>query len=94
VLRWFRRRRLSEAGRRRLVIALARAEEKLVQTHVSNVLDVYEAVGEDLPLGFVLDLYLDALDPGEPSASIVARRVLARGGDGGRRRRPARLRGD
>lgn len=84
-MRWFRRRRLSESGRRRLVIALARAEEKLVQTHVRNVLEVYEAVGEDLPLATVLDLYLDAVDPGEPAASIVARRVLA--GDDARRKR-------
>jgi hypothetical protein len=68
------------------VIALARAEEKLVQTHVRNVLEVYEAVGEDLPLATVLDLYLDAVDPGEPAASIVERRVLA-GEDGRRKRR-------
>jgi hypothetical protein len=94
VLRWFRRRRLSEAGRRRLVLALARAEEKLVQVHVRNVLDVYEAVGDDLPLGRVLDLYLDAMEPGEPVGSIVAHRVMARGGQVVERKRPARLRAD
>src|SRR5690606_28114814 len=86
VLRWFRRRRLGEAARRRLLIALARAEERLVQTHVRNVLEVQEAVGGDLPLTAVLDLYLDAVDPGEPTASIVARRVLAGGVDGKARR--------
>jgi hypothetical protein len=86
VLRWFRRRRLSEAGRRRLAFALARAEETLVETHVGNVLDVYEAVGDETPLSSVVDLYLDTMEVAEPQASIIARRVLARS-EGARRSR-------
>jgi len=78
VLGWFRRRRMSEAGRRRLLIALARAEEELVETHVRNALDVFEAVGEELPLDDALELYLDSMDVAEPRASIVGRRVMAR----------------
>ncbi|MGH7506421.1 MAG: hypothetical protein ACRELX_12250 [Longimicrobiales bacterium] len=78
MLRWFRRRRLSEAGRRRFLIALARAEETLVETHARNVLEVYDAVGEELPLETVLELYLGAVDPGEPQSAIIARRVMAR----------------
>jgi hypothetical protein len=77
VFRWLRRRRLSDSGRRRLLIALARAEEALVETHVRNVLRMQEAVGEELPLERALELYLEALDPGEPHSSIVERRVLA-----------------
>jgi hypothetical protein len=95
VFRWLRRRRLSETGRRRLLIALARAEESLVETHVRNVSRIHEAVGEELPLARCLELYLEAVDPGEPHASIVAQRVLARGEGSapqhGRRARPLRL---
>lgn len=94
MFRWMRRRRLSDAGRRRLLIALARAEENLVETHVRNVLRVHEAVGEEMTLDRTLELYLEALEPGEPHASIVARRVLARveGPAGGRGRRGRRFR--
>jgi hypothetical protein len=77
VFRWLRRRRLSDAGRRRLLIALARAEEALVETHVRNVLRIHETVGAELTLERALELYLEALDPGEPHSSIVERRVLA-----------------
>lgn len=95
MLGWLRRRRLSETGRRRLVIALARAEEELVETHVRNALDVFEAIGEELPLDRALEIYLDAVDVVEPRAAIVARRVLARLEAGGRKRgRPARTADD
>jgi hypothetical protein len=89
VFRWLRRRRMSDAGRRRLLIALARAEEDLVETHVRNVRRIQESVGDELALDRALDLYLDAMDPGEPHASIVAQRVLARmeGSSSGRPRR-------
>jgi hypothetical protein len=89
-----RRRRLSDAGRRRLLIALARAEETLVETHVRNVLRIQDAVGDELPLDRAADLYLEAVDPGEPHTSIVMQRVLARvdGSAGGRARRSRRFR--
>ncbi|MBI4543799.1 MAG: hypothetical protein HY703_01225 [Gemmatimonadetes bacterium] len=69
---------MSEEGRRRLLIALARAEEAVVETHVRNALEVVSAIGDELPLDRALDVYLEALEPTEPRASIVARRVLAR----------------
>jgi hypothetical protein len=78
LLGWLRKRRLDEAGRRRLMIALARAEEELIETHVRNALNVITAVGEDVPVGRLLDIYLEAFDPGEPRTSIVSRRVMAR----------------
>jgi hypothetical protein len=87
VLGWLRRRRMSEGGRRRLVIALARAEEELVETHVRNALEVFEAVGEEMPLDHALELYLDTMDVVEPRASIVGRRVMARLEAGARTRR-------
>jgi len=78
LLRWLRRRRLSREARERLLLALARSEESLIEAHVHNVLDVYEAVGDELPLEAVVDLYLDRIDVSEPRASIVEKRVLAR----------------
>lgn len=94
MFQWLRRRRMSESARRRLMIALARAEENVVETHVKNVLRVHESVSDELSLDRVLEIYLDAVDPGEPHASIIERRVLARleGGSGGRPRRGRRLR--
>ncbi|HEX7090723.1 MAG TPA: hypothetical protein VF192_11355 [Longimicrobiales bacterium] len=79
MLRWlWRRRRRERARQKRLLIAFARAEEALIETHVANVLDIFAAVGDEIPLDRLLDLYLDALEPSEPRASIIARRVLAR----------------
>lgn len=96
MFRWIRRRRLSEGGRRRLLIALARAEETLVETHVENVLRIHEAVGDELPLDRAADIYLEAIDPGEPHASIVLQRVMARvdGPTRGRRTRRLRIEGE
>lgn len=78
MLGWLRRRRLGEAGRRRLLIALARAEEELVETHVRNAIQVIEAIGDEVPVRRALELYLEAFDPGEPRSAIVVRRALAR----------------
>jgi len=78
VLGWLRRKRLSEAARRRLVIALARAEEDVVEAHVGNALDLFDAIGDEVSFDRALEMYLDAMDVAEPRASIVARRVMAR----------------
>jgi hypothetical protein len=76
---WLRtRKRLSSGAERRLMIALARAEEEVVRTHVQNALDVLEAVGSDMSPGRALELYLDELDVDEPHATIIAQRVRAR----------------
>lgn len=77
MLGWWRRRRLSESGRRRLVIALARAEQDLVELHVESALELFDAIGEEIALDRVIEIYLDAMDVAEPRASIVARKVLA-----------------
>ena len=69
---------MTEPSRRRLLVALARAEDALVETHVRNVLDVFDAVGDELDLRAVLEQYVEALEPGEERAPIIVRRVLAR----------------
>ena len=78
VLDFFRRRRLSDEGQKRLVVALARAEETIIETHVENALDVIEAVGDEMPLDRVLELYLEALEENDQRSEIIARRVLSR----------------
>jgi hypothetical protein len=39
---------------------------------------VLDAVADELPLDRALALYLDAVEPPEPQASIIARRLMAR----------------
>jgi hypothetical protein len=78
VFDWLKRRRLSEEGRRRLLVALAKSEEAVLEAHVRNALEVIATVGDELPLDRVLELYLEALEPGNGRAEIIARRVLAR----------------
>ena len=78
MLKWLRRRRLGEATERRLLISLARAHEELVRAHVQNAIDVMDAVGDELPMGRALELYLEEMEVEEPLSTIVAQRVLAR----------------
>ena len=78
VLDFFRRKKLSDEGQKRLLVALARAEETIVETHVENALDVIEAVGDELPIDRVLEVYLEALEENEQRAEIIARRVLSK----------------
>jgi hypothetical protein len=78
MLRWLRRRRLTEAAERRLLIALARAEEELVRTHVQNVMEVLDAVGQELPVRRAVELYLNEMELQDPRSTIIAQRVLAR----------------
>lgn len=78
VFDFLKRRRLSEDGQKRLLVALARSEETIVETHVENALDVIEAVGDELPLDRVLQVYLEALESNPQRAEIIARRVLSK----------------
>jgi hypothetical protein len=78
---FFKRRRLSDESQKRLVIALARAEETIVETHVDSALDVIEAVGDEMPIDRVLEVYLEALEANPQRAEIIARRVLSKLGD-------------
>jgi hypothetical protein len=81
VLDFFRRRRLTEEGQKRLVVALARAEESIIEAHVANALDVIEAVADEMPIDRALEIYLEALEQNEQRAELIARRVLSKLGD-------------
>lgn len=78
VFSFFRRRKLSAEAEQRLVVALARAEEAIIDAHVDNALKTIAAVGGDMPIDRVLEMYLDALEDNPRRAEIVARRVLSR----------------
>lgn len=78
VLDFFRRRRLGDDAQKRLVVALARAEETIIETHVENALDVIEAIGDEMPLDRALEVYLEALEENDQRAEIIARRVMSR----------------
>jgi hypothetical protein len=79
MLGWLRKRRgLTSAGQRRLMVALARSEEQMVRAHVQNALDVMDAVAGEMSPGRALKLYLDELEVEEPHATIIAQRVRAR----------------
>lgn len=75
---WLRRRRLSADGRKRLLIAAARAEEAIVETHVSNLLHLLEAIGDEVELDRAIEIYVDMMSLDESLAATVARRLLSR----------------
>lgn len=86
---FLRRRRLSAEAKRKLLIVAARSEEAIIETHVSNVLDMFDMLGDELDVDRVLELYGEMLPMDEHVSATVANRVIARhDAPGGRRRGP------
>lgn len=78
MLGWLtKRRRLNGAAERRLMVAMAKAEERVIRTHVQNALNIIDAVAGDMKPGRALELYLDEMEVDEPQATIIAKRVKA-----------------
>jgi hypothetical protein len=75
---WLRRRRLSNEAKRKLLIAAARAEEAIVETHVANVLDLMQLLGGEVDVDRGLELYHEMLPMEEHISTTVTNRVLAR----------------
>ena len=78
MLDWIRKRRLSDAGRKKMLIAMARAEEALIETHVSNILDVAAALEDEIEIDRAVELYLDRIKLEDTLAASVTNRLLAR----------------
>jgi hypothetical protein len=78
MFQWLRKRRLSADAKRKLLIATARSEEAIVETHVHNVLDLIELLGDEVDVDRGLDLYLEFMPLDDHVASTVTNRVLAR----------------
>jgi hypothetical protein len=74
---WLRRRRLSENARKKMLLVHARAEEALVETHVANIIDLLETLGEEIDLDRGVDLYVEMMSLSETLAATVATRLLA-----------------
>lgn len=75
---WIRRRRLSGDTRKRLLLVAARAEEAIVETHVGNLLDLLDTLGDEIELDRVIDIYAEMVSLEEARMSTVTNRLLAR----------------
>jgi hypothetical protein len=69
-------RRLEPAAERRLRLAIAKAEEALVRTHVENALMFVDALAEDVTFDSAIETYVREMAIPEPLASTVATRTL------------------
>jgi hypothetical protein len=69
-------RRLEPAAERRLRLAIAKAEEALVRTHVANALMFVDALAEDVSFDSAIETYVREMAIPEPLASTVATRTL------------------
>lgn len=75
---WLRRRRLSAEGRKKLMLFSARAEEEIIDTHVANLLDLLDTLGDELDLDGAIDIYVNRMmNLDESLASTVTTRLLA-----------------
>jgi hypothetical protein len=88
---WIRRRRLSPEARQRLLLVAARAEEAIVETHVSNLLDMLDTLNGEIELDRAVELYVEMMSLDETRAETVTNRLLSRlqspGGKAPRQRR-------
>src|SRR5688572_6333300 len=69
-------RKLEPAAERRLRLALARAEEAIVRSHVDNALMFVDVLAEDMTFDRAIDTYVREMAIPEPLASTVATRTL------------------
>ena len=69
-------RKLEPATERRLRLAVARAEEAIVRTHVDNGLMFVDTLAEDLPFDRAIEAYVREMAVNEPLASTVVTRTL------------------
>lgn len=74
-------RTLSASVRRRLELAIAVAQERLLTTHVEHALGLIEMVGDEVPLETALDIYNRLLHLGADEARIITTRALAHIGE-------------
>ena len=75
---WLRRRRLSAGARKRLMLVAARAEEAIIETHVSNIIDLLVNLGDEVDLDRGVELYVEMMSLNETLTATVTNRLLAR----------------
>lgn len=72
---------LSDAARRRVDLAVAMAEERLLNTHVEHALELVDVAGEQIPFDDALDIYTRLLRLNAEESRIVTTQSLARLGE-------------
>jgi hypothetical protein len=75
---WLRRRRLSAAARKKLMVLHARAEEAVIETHVSNLLEMLAVLEDEIDLDRAVEVYAEMMALDDSTAVTVTNRVLAR----------------
>ena len=75
---WLTRKRLSAEARRKLLLLSARAEEALIETHVSNMLDLLHTLGEEVDLDRAIEIYGEMVSLDESLGAMVTNRLLTR----------------
>jgi hypothetical protein len=78
MLKWLRRKRLSAEGKRRLLLAIARSEEAVVELHVANIRGLVRALRGEVDLDRAVDLYVEMMSLSESRAATVTNRLYAR----------------
>lgn len=73
----FASRELSETLRRRVELAIAVAQERLLSTHVQHALRLIQLVGEQVPFENALGIYTRMLRLSEDEARVITTRALA-----------------
>jgi hypothetical protein len=68
---------ISQPLRRRIDLAIAVAQERLLSTHVEHALELIELVGDQVPFDDALDIYTRLLRLTEDEARIITTRALA-----------------
>jgi hypothetical protein len=78
MLKWLRRKRLSAEGKRRLLLAIARSEEAVVELHVANIRGLVRSLRGEVDLDRAVDLYVEMMSLSESRAATVTNRLYAR----------------
>ena len=78
MFKWLRRRRLSANGRKRLLLLSARAEEAVVETHVANLIELLDALADEIDFDRGVELYVEMMSLDETLAAAVTNRLLSR----------------
>jgi hypothetical protein len=75
---WLRRRRISSGARKKLMVLQARAEEAIIETHVSNLLEMLHALEDEIEVDRGLEIYAEMMSLDEGLEETVTNRLLAR----------------
>ncbi|HEX6941224.1 MAG TPA: hypothetical protein VF158_17645 [Longimicrobiales bacterium] len=78
---------ISQPVRRRVDLAIAVSQERLLATHVEHALDLIELVGDQVPFDDALDIYTRLLRLSDDEARIITTRALAFLGEDGSQRK-------